>query len=638
MINQFLRIAGVNNENEFYSKYPTEDAFFNQHPEAKLLTQSYQVGGATYNPMQTGMSATGAQPSQDITPEKIIMAYAKATKQKPESIIGQLKKLQPQEQQKAIMQMYGVLTGQTSSQQQADPAESMAQQAMPDQSMAMAMNGGNMYAQGGYVYKGLPFRHYAEPIAYQEGGLSTYSNDISIPAMPIHHYELPKFVNGKLKKYQGDDGTGLVIPFNMQKYDPNTDFPTLDDQESKDYNQDMYQQNNYQNWISNPQNEMATSSWAQPFQQKFGLNPTYDPNKKYSKYKQPTITKKSKSTDPFNVNPAAQAALGLMGAVGYNMRFNDDQNRLDAYKTKIGGTDARDSMPNVYSHGRNTVNEDFYSSPGSMAPMQFSGMQQREYYGYPQMPGRRRYAQGGDVNLTTDLLGLLDLDPQLMSFNDAAPTGMSDLPATSSSRTAPTPVAPEPSSSSTESSKFSEAAAPDDIVDVTGKLKDKFNYNWGKYKAQPEAFVIHHTGGRGGIDGVINTFKERGLAAHYVIDRTGKIFKTLNDDEVGAQTRKGQGAGKTLSNFNTMGVEVIAKDDTDILPNQIQAAAKLAKYLGFGKDQVFGHGEINRHKMKTEGKTITNFIRQNFKEGGEYELTDDEIAYIMANGGEIQFL
>jgi hypothetical protein len=267
--------------------------------------------------------------------------------------------------------------------------------------------------------------------------------------------------------------------------------------------------------------------------------------------------------------------------------------------------------------------------------MQFSGMQQREYYGYPQMPPRRRrFDKGGSVNLTTDLLGLLDLEPTTLSFNDAAPIGMEGLPA-SSSKAEPAPVAPSPAPST---SKFSETASPDDIVDVTDKLKDKFNYNWGKYKAQPEAFVIHHTGGRGSIDGVINTFKERGLASHYVIDRTGKIFKTLNDDEVGAQTKKGQGAGKTLSNFNTMGVEVIAKDDTDILPAQIDAAAKLAKYLGFGKDQVFGHGEINRHKMKTEGKTITNFIRQNFKEGGEYELTDDEIAYIMANGGEIQFL
>tara|TARA_R110000868_G_scaffold47109_1_gene154958 strand:+ start:95 stop:1513 length:1419 start_codon:yes stop_codon:yes gene_type:complete len=41
---QFLKIAGVNSEEEFYNMYPTEDAFFQNYPEARQMAH----GGATY--------------------------------------------------------------------------------------------------------------------------------------------------------------------------------------------------------------------------------------------------------------------------------------------------------------------------------------------------------------------------------------------------------------------------------------------------------------------------------------------------------------------------------------------------------------------------------------------------------------
>lgn len=47
MINQFLKIAGVKSQNEFYKKYPSEEAFFNAHPEAKHL-QKMAYGGGMY--------------------------------------------------------------------------------------------------------------------------------------------------------------------------------------------------------------------------------------------------------------------------------------------------------------------------------------------------------------------------------------------------------------------------------------------------------------------------------------------------------------------------------------------------------------------------------------------------------------
>lgn len=44
MIKEFLKIAGVKNEKQFYNKYPSEAAFFKAHPEAKHL-KSMKKGG-----------------------------------------------------------------------------------------------------------------------------------------------------------------------------------------------------------------------------------------------------------------------------------------------------------------------------------------------------------------------------------------------------------------------------------------------------------------------------------------------------------------------------------------------------------------------------------------------------------------
>jgi len=47
MVKQFLKIAGVKTQSEFYKKYPTEAAFFRAHPEAKHL-QKMSYGGGMY--------------------------------------------------------------------------------------------------------------------------------------------------------------------------------------------------------------------------------------------------------------------------------------------------------------------------------------------------------------------------------------------------------------------------------------------------------------------------------------------------------------------------------------------------------------------------------------------------------------
>ena len=149
-------------------------------------------------------------------------------------------------------------------------------------------------------------------------------------------------------------------------------------------------------------------------------------------------------------------------------------------------------------------------------------------------------------------------------------------------------------------------SSPNDIG-ITD-ISDQGNFNFSQLE-EKKGFIIHHTGGRGSAEDIMNVFKERNFPAQYIIDREGKVYRTLKPGMQGQHIKKGQGVGKGLSNANTEGVEIIANDDKDILPIQIEAAKKLSEQLGYKPNQIFGHGEVNPHKQETEGKTVVDYIR-----------------------------
>lgn len=123
----------------------------------------------------------------------------------------------------------------------------------------------------------------------------------------------------------------------------------------------------------------------------------------------------------------------------------------------------------------------------------------------------------------------------------------------------------------------------------------------------PKAFIMHHTGGRGTVQGVAATLKARGLGVQYVMDRDGKIYQIGGPGESHIRPGEGQlGAG--LNNSNVVGMEIIAKDDADITPQQIEAAKEFIR-KNYPNTPVIGHGEINSHKQETEGKTVAMAIR-----------------------------
>jgi hypothetical protein len=132
----------------------------------------------------------------------------------------------------------------------------------------------------------------------------------------------------------------------------------------------------------------------------------------------------------------------------------------------------------------------------------------------------------------------------------------------------------------------------------------------------PDAFIVHHTGGGGTVQGVQNTLNQRGLGVEYVMDRDGKVYQIGQPGAANimpeSRYRKTPilGEGKPfLTNQNIVGMEVIAKDDKDVTPAQRDAAARFIRER-YPNTPVYGHGEVNPgHKEPDEGKTIVDTVR-----------------------------
>ncbi len=124
----------------------------------------------------------------------------------------------------------------------------------------------------------------------------------------------------------------------------------------------------------------------------------------------------------------------------------------------------------------------------------------------------------------------------------------------------------------------------------------------------PSALIIHHTSGRSTIDGLKQTLSERGLGVEFAADRDGKIYQI--GDSGASNILPGWGPkGAGLNNRNIVGIEVIANDDKDVTPAQVESVKNFAA-TRYGNTPVFGHGEVNPgHKEADEGMTIVNSIR-----------------------------
>jgi len=134
-----------------------------------------------------------------------------------------------------------------------------------------------------------------------------------------------------------------------------------------------------------------------------------------------------------------------------------------------------------------------------------------------------------------------------------------------------------------------------------------------------KGMVVHHTNGCKDVKCVVNTLKSRSLSVQFVIDRNASIWRVFPEGQQASHIRPGGtgtigAAGQGLDNRNLEGVEVIAKNDKDVTPEQRAAVGRLvgerARKFGYDpKTSVYGHGELNGHKEADEGMSSVSRIR-----------------------------
>lgn len=152
----------------------------------------------------------------------------------------------------------------------------------------------------------------------------------------------------------------------------------------------------------------------------------------------------------------------------------------------------------------------------------------------------------------------------------------------------------------------------DDVDIQIDDISGQSNY---KNKGKPlnsEYFILHHTGGSGTPSGVINTLNRRKIGIQYIIDREGKVYRGLPKGSIGAHVKSQYPGFEQINNRSSEGVEIIAKNDGDVLDIQCKSALKLVKSLGYSQSNIYGHGEVSSNKPRSEGQKCKTYFKNNW--------------------------
>lgn len=194
-------------------------------------------------------------------------------------------------------------------------------------------------------------------------------------------------------------------------------------------------------------------------------------------------------------------------------------------------------------------------------------------------------------------------------------------------RPVPSPMAyapPEPSKVGNNALAAIRRVAPQQepsempVVAATGSAPifrdmSRMSFDYGnrsrQFTADPSAIVFHHTAGRGNPEGVMAALNAQKFGVHYIIDRDGRIHQSLPLNQYGIHT--GVSTIPGVDNRTTLGVEIIAHNDQDVTPAQIEASKRLYSYLQgqYPKMQAYGHGELSLNRLPDEGYQAVMAIR-----------------------------
>lgn len=138
-------------------------------------------------------------------------------------------------------------------------------------------------------------------------------------------------------------------------------------------------------------------------------------------------------------------------------------------------------------------------------------------------------------------------------------------------------------------------------------------------QASVEGIVLHHTAGSS-LEGAISHGRRSNTGANYYVDRDGSIRQWGDDDQrfvhirdPGGRSRNGQ--WPNLTNDNTIGIEVVARNNGDITPEQrtsiAQLVGTLAQRHNIDPQNIVGHGDIQGgpggNRERDEGAIASEF-------------------------------
>ena len=158
-------------------------------------------------------------------------------------------------------------------------------------------------------------------------------------------------------------------------------------------------------------------------------------------------------------------------------------------------------------------------------------------------------------------------------------------------------------------------AAKPATVETAASTEPMLNAPNGK---APVALIIHHTSGRGNAASVVDGWRtERpGVGAQMIIDRDGTLHYTQKEFGYGGTGNFLHSVVPGVSNQTAVGVEVVAKDDNDMTPAQLDTLKKMAGPGGaYANVPVYGHSQVSPGDRDNEGVRGVNAIMEARKSG-----------------------
>jgi hypothetical protein len=151
----------------------------------------------------------------------------------------------------------------------------------------------------------------------------------------------------------------------------------------------------------------------------------------------------------------------------------------------------------------------------------------------------------------------------------------------------------------------------------------------------PVALIIHHTSGRNGPASVVEDWRTNrpGVGAQMIVDRDGSLHYTQKEFGYGGTGNFLHSVIPGVSNQTAVGVEVVAKDDADMTPAEIETLKRLASGNGpYSNIPVYGHSQVSPGDRDNEGVRGVAAINEARKAGGAETDSTQVIQQLNASG------